>query len=242
MEWSEEAIIEFLHLYENERVIWHPSFRRDKYSHHEVHDAWKRIQTEFSLKKSIEDLKKKREHLMGTFRKCVAKIKASEESGSDTDEKYKPKWFAFDIMARFLNHLIEPMETIKLEKVQRIPEEQDNYIENETQDDDISNIYMSSTEPKRLTTKRRATSNNSINKMTKSSKIAQDTTDDKVENDYDIFQEISQLTQKDEYDIFGELIAKRLRGLRQHERDYLMHEMENMMYQAKISSSQHTVQ
>ncbi|XP_072391603.1 uncharacterized protein [Diabrotica undecimpunctata] len=247
MEWSKLAVIEFLNLYENERVLWDPSHKLHKNSH-EVHDAWKRIQTEFSLKKSVGDLKKKKDTLMGCFRKCLSKIKASERSGVDTDGIYKPTWFAFDIMARFLIHYNTPLddtpnETIHLEniKLENITEEHDSYIENETEYDDISNILVSSAEPSILTTKRKATSDDSINEMTKISKITQDIIYDKMENAYDIFQKTSQLREKDECDLFGELVAKRLRALGQHERDYLMHQMENMMYQAKMRSSQHIV-
>ncbi|XP_072391606.1 uncharacterized protein [Diabrotica undecimpunctata] len=249
MEWSKEAIIEFLKLYENERILWDPSHEDNKIRS-EVHYAWKRIQTKFSLKKSIDDLKKKKDTLMGSFRKCLGKIKASERNDSDTDEIYKPKWFAFPIMARFLIHYNTPLddihipiETIKLEGIQlQTNEEQDNYIENETEYDDISNILVSSAEPSILTTKRKATSDDFINETAKISKMTHDIIFDKMEKAYDILQKTSQLRERDECDLFGELVAKRLRALEQQERDSLMHVMENMMYQAKMRSSQHSVQ
>ncbi|XP_050510605.1 uncharacterized protein LOC126887240 [Diabrotica virgifera virgifera] len=228
MDWSKQEIIEFLKLYERESIIWDPYNVLNK-NRSEVHYAWKRIQDELPFKKSLEDLKRKKDSLMGTFRKLVAKVKASEGDGYDSDEVFKPQWFAFDIMAKFLRHLNVPTETIKVEKLETNTEEQDDYIENGTQDDNISNILVSSTEPTISTNKRKATSDDSINEMTKKSKTTQDIIFDKIDKAYDIFQ--SQFREKDECDLFGELLAKRLRALRHHQRDSLMHDMENMMYQ-----------
>lgn len=57
MEWSNELVIEFLDLYEKERIIWDASHKLHK-NRNDVHDAWKRIQKQLSVTYSITDLKK----------------------------------------------------------------------------------------------------------------------------------------------------------------------------------------
>lgn len=49
-----------------------------------------------------------------------------------------------------------------------------------------------------------------------------------------ILQNKGQAKEKDKYNIFGELVAKRLRTMELYERDYTMHAIENLMYQAKM--------
>ncbi|KAB0802692.1 hypothetical protein PPYR_04878 [Photinus pyralis] len=190
MEWSNEVTFEFLDLYEREAVIWDPSHAQHK-NRNDVYDAWKRIQTEFSAQISITDLKKKKDSLMATFRNCLNKVKQSEKSGAGTDDLYKPAWFAFSRMAKFLSHHT-PRNTINS---QNIDLESNNESQLETQSDDISNVAVRSAEPSTYSMKRRVPLDRSTTKMTK---VTQEVIYDKMEKAYDILQKKSQQKDKDE--------------------------------------------
>jgi len=84
MEWSNEQIAQFLELYEGEPSIWNPSDANHKIGNH-VHDAWGRISKNLSeAEYSISELKKKNS-LMGTYRKLSLKVKARKKTGSGMD-------------------------------------------------------------------------------------------------------------------------------------------------------------
>jgi len=78
MEWSNELILEFFDLYEQEPCIWNPKHSLHKVRN-SVHDSWKNIAQNLSVQYSISDLKKKKDLLMATFRKLNNKVKASKK-------------------------------------------------------------------------------------------------------------------------------------------------------------------
>ncbi|KAL4718211.1 hypothetical protein ACJJTC_008714 [Scirpophaga incertulas] len=88
MQWSNEKIQLFIELYEEEPVIWNPKDPGHK-SRNNVHDAWTKIKTKFcegtGESISVEELKKKKENLMATYRKLNTKVKLSSTSGVATD-------------------------------------------------------------------------------------------------------------------------------------------------------------
>jgi len=48
---------------------------------------------------------------MSTFRKLASKVKGSKKTGSDTADVYKPDWFAYEVMAKFLHGVLQPRVT-----------------------------------------------------------------------------------------------------------------------------------
>ncbi|KAF5297970.1 hypothetical protein FQA39_LY19231 [Lamprigera yunnana] len=102
MEWSQEVVFEFLDAYENEPVIWQPGHPQHK-NRHCVNDAWLKIKNKLSIQCTIADSKKKKELLMASFRPLCRKVKASSKTGSGSEDVYKPTWFAFERMERFLH-------------------------------------------------------------------------------------------------------------------------------------------
>jgi len=111
MEWSSEVTLEFLRLYEQESAIWNPKDPLHK-NRTAVAEAWKRIEGSLSIKCSVKELKKKKESLMATFRPLLNKVKASMKTGNGADDVYKPNWFAFETMARFLHGIYQPRNTV----------------------------------------------------------------------------------------------------------------------------------
>lgn len=93
--WSNNLISEFLILYEQEPSIWNPK-HADHKDRNVIHDSWMRIQQNLSVDCPISELKKKKEALMGTFRKLHARVKGSTKTGSGTENIFKPDWFAYE--------------------------------------------------------------------------------------------------------------------------------------------------
>jgi len=110
MEWSNELILEFLDLYKQEPCIWNPKHSQHK-SRNSVNDSWENISKNLSVPYSISDLKKKKDSLMATFRKLHNRVKSSKKTGSGLDDIYKPNWFAYEAMTKFLHSVNEPNTT-----------------------------------------------------------------------------------------------------------------------------------
>lgn len=116
MEWPNELVLEFLEYYENEPVIWNPSLDTHK-NRNELYDAWKRIENKMGNKFSVTELKKKKDSLMASFRTCLKKVKDSCKSGAGTSDIYKPNWFAYAAMERFLRDKNQPRQTLSSEVI-----------------------------------------------------------------------------------------------------------------------------
>ena len=114
MEWSNEHVMLFLDFYEQEPVIWNASDENHK-NRNLVYDAWKRMERNLGNTYSVNELKKKKESLMASFRVCHNKVKKSLRSGMGTAEVYKPTWFAYEKMASFLKDKDRPRDTIDTE-------------------------------------------------------------------------------------------------------------------------------
>lgn len=115
--WSNELEYEFLEKYHNEPVLWDPSHPQHK-NKQSVNDAWERINQQMNIGTSIEDLKKKRESLMATYRGHKRKIQQSLQSGAGSDMVYQPIWFAFQYMNSFLGDVVSCKKTINTEPTQ----------------------------------------------------------------------------------------------------------------------------
>ncbi|KOB78325.1 Uncharacterized protein OBRU01_02559 [Operophtera brumata] len=96
MDWTNEMVIEFLHVYETEPIIW--DLRHvDQKKKGLVAEAWRRVHKKLNWQCSIEDLKKKKDSLMAYYRihwKRAKKMKMSEEGAED---EYKTRCFTFSL-------------------------------------------------------------------------------------------------------------------------------------------------
>lgn len=79
MEWSNEVVLEFLSLYEAEPIIWNPRDPNHK-NRNSIHDAWKRIEEQMSIKYSIAELKKKERYVDGNLSKTIAESKSIDKN------------------------------------------------------------------------------------------------------------------------------------------------------------------
>lgn len=101
MEWNNDLIMEFIQLYESYPILWNP-----KHPHHKnrnyLNDAWMNIGREMSIDISVDVLRKKKESLMATYRSLAKKVRESEGTGTGSQDVYKPSWFAYDAIDRFI--------------------------------------------------------------------------------------------------------------------------------------------
>lgn len=116
MEWPNELVLDFLTFYEIEAVIWNPALPNHK-NRNEVYDAWKRIEEKMEKKFTVTELKKKKDSLMASYRTWLKKVKDTIKSGAGTEDIYKPNWFAYEMMDRFLKDKNVPRETLTSEVI-----------------------------------------------------------------------------------------------------------------------------
>lgn len=111
MEWSNEKTIQFIKLYEAHPLIWDTTLEGHK-DRNRVHEAWKEIANEMGEICRVIDLKKKKDSLMASFRFYKKKIRESKHTGSGAGDVYKPTWFAYPILNRFLGKKNIPVSTL----------------------------------------------------------------------------------------------------------------------------------
>lgn len=105
MKWSNELILEFIHVYEKHPIIWDPDHPEHKNRKSHI-DTWNSIGNQMSVDIPVEVLKKKKECLMATYRALKRK---------KTDNK--PTWHAFEAMDRFLAKVRKDNSLYNLENI-----------------------------------------------------------------------------------------------------------------------------
>lgn len=116
-DWTNEISIKFVELYKSEDILWNPK-HRDYKDKSKMNDAWCRISKILNI--SIDDLKKKKNSIMATFRGHLRKKKASIKSGASQNDIYRPIWFLYNQMESFLGKLYECNVTLNTEEVNTI--------------------------------------------------------------------------------------------------------------------------
>nr|XP_023028104.1 uncharacterized protein LOC111516157 [Leptinotarsa decemlineata] len=226
MKWTNEIILEFLHLYEKEPAIWDPRHlsHKDRFA---IADAWRRIQDNLSVPCLVEELKRKKDSLMATFRSLTNKVKASMDNYQGGDDVYRPNWFAYDCMSRFLDGIYQPRAFVKedtddnriYEIDQRDRDSESPLIEDGTENDDDSKHSFPETvnifkpPPERRIRKRREMMRTDVSNCS-------------CEPD------------RDECSLFTQLLATKLRSFDDHTRDILMHEIDNLVFRTKMRKRQ----
>lgn len=216
-------------------MVWDPSHVHHK-NRNEVNDAWRRIQAEFGENISIPELKKKKESLMSSFRNCLYKVKQSIKSGAVGDELYKPSWFAYNKIAGFFNLRDAARYKMNAENIDSVfvGEDPDSDAEDKSHNDDFVNLLSNPEQTSTALTPRL-----SLEPSTKRKKMSEDIMFDKMDKLYDMLniKKPPLSMEKDECDLFGELTAKRLQEMEQNQREYVMHEIENVMYKCDGKSA-----
>ena len=114
MEWSNEKVITFLEILQTEPCLWDLKLKSFK-NRGTQSDAWRRIMELLPFQTSIEEIKKKKESLMGYYRSHLNKMKKSLKSGAGKDDVYTTNWFAFETMDSFLRGVYDGSRTLNTE-------------------------------------------------------------------------------------------------------------------------------
>lgn len=103
--WDNARELEFLKYFKEEPVLWFIHHRNHK-NRAELLEAWTRISEIMNI--PIKDLKHKKNSLYSSYRSYRNKIRRSLHLGPK--RKYKPCWFAFELMDSFLSENVESNE------------------------------------------------------------------------------------------------------------------------------------
>ncbi|XP_053605657.1 uncharacterized protein LOC128672486 [Plodia interpunctella] len=218
MSWTNEVVLEFLELYRREQHLWDPKHPLHR-NRGEVNNAWVRIQSSLGINCSIIDLKKKKESLMTSFRMHFNKKKRCQEA-------YQTTWFAYPLMESFLGGKYECDSTNQMEH---------EFFNNVPGFPNTAPISENTSPGMGVVDRNIDRQDNTLATITKISNAnmykrkANDTTSN--------YGRSGERREMDEYELYGQLLAKKLRKLDEHQRDVAMHEIDNIMFRAKMHSS-----
>lgn len=111
MEWSNSNSIKLINEYKKYECLWNPCHDGYKSKTKKL-DAWMEIAQ--TMGGEVNEMKKKMESLLSSFRRERQKQEASKRTGSGTEDIYTSPWFAFDDML-FLLDKFTPKATINTE-------------------------------------------------------------------------------------------------------------------------------
>ncbi|XP_034828721.1 uncharacterized protein [Maniola hyperantus] len=206
MSWTNDVALEFLDHYRIEQLLWDPKHPLHR-NRCEINEAWRRIQSNFSISCSIVDLKRKKESLMTSFRFHYNRKKKCPVN-------YRTTWFAYSFMESFLSGKYEC----------------DSTNENGHDEDPIANPIQNVS----VMVERQSSSGSRLNRS--SSSKPQEYVYKRQLDTVNYVKDEKTKTETDEYDLYGQLLAKKLRKLDEHQRDMAMHEIDNIMFNAKMQS------
>ncbi|CAH1975903.1 unnamed protein product [Acanthoscelides obtectus] len=237
MEWTNDFTIKFLEFYQSEPCLWDPSDENHKRKE-KLADAWNRISE--STGKSVAELKKKKDSLMATFRGHLRRKKASIRSGAGGDDIYKPIWFAYSFMETFLGQIydchptINSQDTISLDNETLEPTSQ----ESESEINEVVNVVPSakSQQAALVAKPHRPTplpiSQQRYRRRQVPTELLQAESEMKEAFSW-VKNVVSRNDEKeDECDLYGRMLAKKLRKIPEFQREYLMHDINEMVLRA----------
>ncbi|VVC90785.1 unnamed protein product [Leptidea sinapis] len=210
--WSTEETFKFLNLYRNESVIWDINKMEHK-DKSRIKEAWDRIVKEMNI--PLEELKRKKEGLMATFRQHYRK---KQKIG------YKPIWMYYDVMEEFLETIYEPKITYYEEEkdsdpLSGFPEK----LADDNDEDDEGEIYLLE---EKTPKKRRMSPNHELQQATSQMSYAFNVLNETLQAKAS---SIVKECKDDESDLYGKLIAKKLKQFPDSERQEIMYEIDGLL-------------
>ncbi|XP_041987007.1 uncharacterized protein LOC121738824 isoform X1 [Aricia agestis] len=223
--WDNKLEMEFLKHYFTENILWNQKnpYYRDR---HQNYLAWDRISNAMNM--DIEELKKKKDSLLSSYRLYRNKVKKSLINGSGA--VYQPIWFAFSYMDSFLSK-----GQTEVKQLDVGDEDSDDPLCQETEEDDKGNIYLIPIKNEQLKTPSAKRQRRSL----PTQKFEESSTID--------MHEISQAYtinnphEEDDCDRYVKILANKLRKLPEDERIIIMHEIDGLFVkriQNKFNSSE----
>lgn len=244
MEWSNDLVLEFIQIYEKYPVIWDPKNKQHK-NRNDLADAWASIQKQLSGGFPVEALKKKKESLMATYRILKKKVSNSTRSGAGTKDKYKPTWFAYEAMNRFLRRTKRANSTLSTEGGKSTEPEEAIFNESINDNDrgtglsmdvvyeeDVPEYYEPDTAKEFLSPKQGQENR-------KRRKNVDDEIQKRMKQAADVLQILQNLPlhqeeKKDECELYSQLLASKLRNLSAKTRIIVTNKIDNMIFEAEM--------
>ncbi|XP_074041882.1 uncharacterized protein [Leptinotarsa decemlineata] len=232
MEWSNEKVIAFLEILQTEPCLWDSKLKSFK-NRGTQRDAWRRIMELVPFETTIEEMKKKKESLMGYYRTHLNKIIKSLKSGG---EVYTTNWFAFETMDNFLRGVYEGGRTFNTQTHNDIEDLERS--EGRNNGNKNSPHLPTGTEEASQTIQEengiRPEGNTSQNYGKK--RQVRDELPQEIKAARRQMDEAFQLMKEkkdDEYEMFGRLLAIKLKKIRNpNTRDILMNDIHNLVFRA----------
>lgn len=107
-EWNDELVLTFIEEFKKYQCLWNPK-DIDRKSKNKKNDAYHDLSLHF--KKPKEEIKKKINNLIQSYRGYRRKIKTTKVSGAGRKDVFKPSWFAFDAINTFMQDVYTPHGT-----------------------------------------------------------------------------------------------------------------------------------
>ncbi|XP_067215180.1 uncharacterized protein [Linepithema humile] len=245
MEWSNEKTIEFLELYEKETLLWNPKHISHK-DRNAVNDSWKKIEAILNI--SVKELKKKKNVLLATYRKLARKVQDSTKTGSGASDVFKPNWFAYENMAKFLHSIYTPATTINSEEMHNMKYYMNDDDDDDDDDDDNGNedevaCLEEDSEKENLEnkTKRKTTmqiptekARNKKQKLSKTDPIKHQMTEAfKILKTVAKKHKKTEPLEKDQCALYADLLCSKLRSFDENLREIAMLEIYNLLFRLK---------
>ncbi|KAG8230273.1 hypothetical protein J437_LFUL009446 [Ladona fulva] len=239
MDWPNDVVLKFVRLYERQPVIWNPAhpLHRDK---SEIIDAWKRIRHAMDYQFTVNDLKRKKDSLMATYRVLNREMKQKDQQGIVSADVRKPNWFAYSAMDRFLSTVYKPRiqanSEVQSNESENMPNDYSMIYEKDEASDKGFSIYIENSESDFPEETRNLQT--SFNQQTEKKKltISRDSMKRRVNEAYKIVKAVRRKHHKDDCALFGELLANKLRRLHQRTRDIVMNDIDNLIFRATINN------
>ncbi|XP_041972432.1 uncharacterized protein LOC121728338 [Aricia agestis] len=206
--WSINDVLKFIELYKGQTVLWNPDNpnRRSKYS---LTDAWNSIRKDLDNRWTVDELKRKKESLLATYRSLKTKVIKSESS----EYVFQPSWFAFSAMDDFMGSIYKSSSTSRSKSKDRHNRDDSNDScdsEPEIKRENFVSI-VSTSALKRKNPLELPIAMVGDSKKSKGSE---------------------QTEEEDECSLFGKLVTSKLRKTSQDRRDWLMLKINELFYRA----------
>lgn len=104
LQWSDDRVLDLIYEIEQLPLLWDPR-DKEKKNRNKKNDAFKSLADKFGI--TAEEIRKKYLNLFQA-RNCRRKIKNSKLSGAGTSSVYKPAWFAYEALHKFMENVYTP--------------------------------------------------------------------------------------------------------------------------------------
>ncbi|XP_018569923.1 uncharacterized protein LOC108909902 [Anoplophora glabripennis] len=238
MQWSKERVLKFLEVYRTQPCIWDPRHHEHK-NRSTVAVAWQNIHDILNYNCTVNELKKKRDSLMASFRMLLNKKKKCMNSNSE--ELFEPHWFAYETMAKFLGPIYFcRTENTSVEETDTYDEEVACFKIEDLSNDDTFNYENNEEINDKTSSQLFSFPSNRLRDINEAEEYTEET--------YHIPKAVPKLPKRkcaneeiDDCDLYGQLLARKLRKFSEHQREEIMFEIDGLVIQKRKAAMLRTL-